>query len=133
MIIVPLPLALKLSWDLNALSVGEDAAASLGASVEKTRIGGITLISLMAAGSICFTGVIGFIGLVSPHVARMCLGTDHRYLIPGAALFGVGLVCLSDAAARSVLAPQILPIGIITSFLGVPFFFWLLIRKKRRP
>jgi iron complex transport system permease protein len=132
MVLIPLPFAIKLSWDLNTLSVGEDAAASLGANVERVRVMGIVIISLMAAGSICFTGIIGFIGLVSPHITRLCLGADHRFLLPGAALFGVGLVSISDALARNILAPQILPIGIITAFLGVPFFFWLLLRKKQR-
>jgi iron complex transport system permease protein len=130
MILVPLPFAIKLSWDLNTLALGEDSAASLGANVTRLRYTGVVIMSLMAAGSICFTGLIGFVGLVSPHITRMCLGTDHRFLIPGSALFGVTLVTLSDTLARSIIAPQILPIGIITSFLGVPFFFWLLLKSR---
>ena len=85
----------------------------------------------MTAGAICFTGVIGFIGLVAPHVARFCLGGDHRLLLPGAAFFGAGLVILSDTVARTLLTPQIIPVGIVTAFLGVPFFFWLLLRRSQ--
>mgnify|MGYP000215562494 CR=1 FL=1 len=114
MILLPVPFALKLSWDLN---------------VRRLRIGGILAASLMAAGAICFTGVIGFIGLVAPHIARLALGAEHRFLIPGAALFGASLVTFSDVLARNICPPQIIPIGILTSFLGVPFFFWLLMRK----
>lgn len=131
MILIPVPFALKLSWDLNALLAGEETAASLGVNVRRLRIGGILAASLMAAGAICFTGVIGFIGLVAPHVARLALGAEHRFLLPGAALFGASLVILSDVLARSVCPPQIIPIGILTSFLGVPFFFWLLMRNTR--
>jgi iron complex transport system permease protein len=130
MILLPVPLALRLSWDLNTLAAGEETAASLGANVHRLRLTGIVLISLMAAGSICFTGLIGFVGLVAPHIARMCLGVEHRFLLPGAAFFGIGLVTVSDALARSIWAPQVVPIGIITSFLGVPFFFWLLLRNN---
>ena len=129
MILLPVPFALKLSWDLNALLVGEETASSLGVNVRRLRIGGILAASLMAAGAICFTGVIGFIGLVAPHIARLALGAEHRFLIPGAALFGASLVTFSDVLARNICPPQIIPIGILTSFLGVPFFFWLLMRK----
>ncbi len=132
MILVPVPFAMKLSWDFNALLAGEETAASLGVNVRRLRIGGIIASSLMAAGAICFTGVIGFIGLVAPHIARLVLGAEHRFLLPGAALFGAVLVLLSDIVARNICPPQILPIGILTSFLGVPFFFWLLLRNTRR-
>ena len=129
MILLPVPFALKLSWDLNALLADEETASSLGVNVRRLRIGGILAASLMAAGAICFTGVIGFIGLVAPHIARLALGAEHRFLIPGAALFGASLVTFSDVLARNICPPQIIPIGILTSFLGVPFFFWLLMRK----
>ena len=127
MILLPLPLALRLAWDFNALAAGEESAAALGVSVRQLRTLGILAASVMTAGAICFTGVIGFIGLVAPHVARFCLGGDHRLLLPGAAFFGAGLVTLADAVARTLLGPQVLPVGIVTAFLGVPFFFWLLL------
>lgn len=131
MILLPLPLVLRLSWDFNSLAAGEECAAALGVSVARLRIIGIITASFMAAGAICFTGVIGFVGLVAPHVARFCLGNEHRFLLPGAMAFGAGLVMLSDAAARALLAPQVIPIGIVTAFLGVPFFFWLLLRHRQ--
>jgi len=131
MILLPAPLLLKLAWDLNALAGGDEAAASLGVDVGRVRLLGIVLSSLMAAGAIAFAGVIGFIGLVAPHAARMCVGSDHRYLFPASALFGAALVTGADAAARTIWAPQVIPIGIVTSFLGVPFFFWLLLRSSR--
>ena len=118
MILLPVPLL-----------AGGETASSLGVNVRRLRIGGILAASLMAAGAICFTGVIGFIGLVAPHIARLALGAEHRFLIPGAALFGASLVTFSDVLARNICPPQIIPIGILTSFLGVPFFFWLLMRK----
>lgn len=131
MVLAPLPLLARLSWDLNALVAGDEAAASLGVEVKRVRVVSVLLISLMAAGSICFTGVIGFIGLVAPHAARLCLGADHRYLFPASALIGAALVVTADAAARTIWAPQIIPIGIVTAFIGVPFFFWLLLRSSR--
>lgn len=131
MILLPVPFILRLSWELNALLAGEETASSLGVNVRRLRIGGIMAASLMAAGAICFTGVIGFIGLVAPHIARLALGAEHRFLLPGAALFGAALVALSDVLARNICPPQIIPIGILTSFLGVPFFFWLLMRNAR--
>lgn len=132
MILLPLPVVLRMAWDFNALSIGEESAAALGVSVTQLRILGILAASFMTAGAICFTGVIGFIGLVSPHIARFCLGGDHRLLLPGAAFFGIGLVTLADALARTLLAPQVIPVGIVTAFLGVPFFFWLLLSHQNR-
>ncbi|MDR1872755.1 MAG: iron ABC transporter permease [Deltaproteobacteria bacterium] len=130
-IIPPLPFALRLSWDLNALVLGEETAQALGVNYHALRLKCIALISLMSAAAICFTGLIGFIGLVSPHIARMFLGSEHRYLMPGAILFGVILVSLSDTLSRTIWSPQVVPIGILTSFLGVPFFLWILLRNKK--
>lgn len=129
MILFPVSFALKLSRDLNALLAGEETASSLGVNVQCLRIGGILAASLMATGAICFTGVIGFIGLVAPRVAHLALGVEHRFLVPGAALFGASLVTFFDVLARNIYPPRAMPIGILTSFLGVPFFSWLLIRK----
>jgi len=131
MVLVPLPLLMKWSWDLNLIMSGDEAAATLGVNVKRLRLSCIVLASFMTAGSICFTGIIGFIGLVAPHITRMLLGSDHRYLLPGSALVGALLVVNADTLGRSLWSPQIIPIGIVTSFIGVPFFAYLLLRKSR--
>jgi iron complex transport system permease protein len=132
MIFPPFPLIISRAWDLNLLMTGDESASSLGVNVSTLRIGGIFLTALMTAGVICFTGVIGFIGLVAPHIARMLIGSDHRFLIPASALLGAILVVGADILSRIIWPPQVIPIGIMTSFLGVPFFFYLLMKKARR-
>ncbi|MGD9124338.1 MAG: iron ABC transporter permease [Desulfarculaceae bacterium] len=131
MVFLPLPLLMRWSWDLNLIMSGDEAAITLGVNVKRLRLSCIVIASLMTAGSICFTGVIGFIGLVAPHITRMVLGSDHRYLLPGSAVVGALLVVNADTLGRMVWSPQIIPIGIVTSFVGVPFFLYLLLRKSR--
>jgi iron complex transport system permease protein len=126
-----LPYLIAKSWDLNALGAGDETAKSLGVNVESTRGIHMVLSSLIIAGIICFTGTIGFIDFVSPHITRMALGGDHRFLLPGSALVGALLLLGADTLARTVLAPAILPVGIVTSFLGVPFFIYLFMQRRR--
>jgi iron complex transport system permease protein len=126
------PYLILRSWDLNALGTGDDTAWSMGVDVENTRVAYTLLASLITAGIICFTGTIGFIDLVSPHIARMALGGDHRFLLPGSALVGALLLLGADTLSRTIMAPAILPVGIMTSFLGVPFFVYLFLQRKRR-
>ncbi len=126
-----IPLIMLKSWDLNALGVGDERAKSLGVNVEQTRIVCFVLASLVTAGIICFTGTIGFIGLVSPHMCRMVIGGDNRYLIPASGLFGAALLLGADTIARTIVAPVILPVGLITSFMGVPLFLYLIMRKRK--
>lgn len=92
---------------------------------------GVTAASLITAGCICFTGVIGFVGLVAPHIVRMTIGSDHCYLIPASGLVGGLLVLTADILANTVWVPHVIPIGIMTSFIGVPFFFYLLMNRTR--
>ena len=125
------PYLLFKSWDINALGAGDETAASLGVNVEKTRVLCMMAVSLITAGVICFTGTIGFIGLVSPHITRMVIGGDHRFLLPASAIIGGLLLLAADTAARTILAPVIMPVGIMTAFLGVPFFVYLFIRRKK--
>ncbi|MFC7046888.1 FecCD family ABC transporter permease [Halobacteriaceae archaeon GCM10025711] len=123
--------AFRLSWDLNAILQGEDVAKSLGVDTLKLRGGGMVAASLVTGVTIAFLGTIGFIGLVAPHIARMLIGSDHKYLIPAAALLGSVLLVASDAIARTVISPTVLPVGIVTSFMGVPLFFYLILRRRR--
>jgi iron complex transport system permease protein len=129
--VICLPYLILKSWDLNALATGDETAQSLGVNVEKTRVIFMMLSSLIAASIICFTGTIGFIDLVAPHIARMVVGADHRFLLPGSALVGALLLLGADTLSRVVLAPAILPVGIMTSFLGVPFFVYLFLQIRR--
>ena len=110
---------------------GDETATSLGVNVEKTRVICMFLVSLITASVTCFTGTIGFIGLVSPHIARMVIGGDHRFLLPASALVGELLLLAADTAARTILAPVIMPVGIMTAFLGVPFFVYLFMKRKK--
>ncbi|MEM2124629.1 MAG: iron chelate uptake ABC transporter family permease subunit, partial [Methanolinea sp.] len=86
--------------------------------------------SLVTASVISFTGTIGFIGLVSPHITRLAIGGDHRYLIVASGLVGSLILLSSDTLGRTILAPQIIPVGIMTSFIGIPFFLYLFVRRK---
>lgn len=131
MILVPIPILLKWSWDLNLLAAGDESAKALGVNVTRIRTLGVVLASLITAGAICFTGVIGFIGLVSPHITRMVIGGDHRFLLPASALTGAVLVLTADTLGRTLWAPQVIPVGIVTSFIGVPFFLYLLMKRTR--
>ena len=126
-----LPYLIIKSWDINAMGTGDETAKSLGVNVERTRVISMMLVSLITASAICFTGTIGFIGLVAPHITRMAIGGDHRFLIPASALVGALILLGADTLARTILAPVILPVGIMTAFLGVPFFVFLFMRRKR--
>ena len=125
-----IPLMWK-SWDVNVMGAGDERAKSLGVNVERTRIYIMIIASLLTADIICFTGCIGFIGLVAPHISRMVIGGDNRFLIPASGLFGAVLLLGADTVARTIIAPVILPVGLVTYLLGGPLFFYLLARRKR--
>lgn len=116
------------AWDYNTLQNGSHTAAGLGVDVTTTRVIGVLASSVIAAVVVSIVGLINFVGLIAPHVARRFVGSDHRDLLPASALVGACLLLASDIIARSVLSPLILPIGAITSILGAPLFLWLLIR-----
>ena len=121
----------KFPWDLNAMSSGDEVAISLGVDPERTRITALVLAALITSSIVAFTGIIGFVCLVGPHMARMMIGSDHRFLLPFSGLTGALLLLMADAVARIVIQPTELPVGIVTSLLGVPFFLHLLIRSRR--
>jgi iron complex transport system permease protein len=118
-------------WDYNALDSGDETAQSLGISVGRVRTVSMLLASLITAVIVSFLGIIGFIGLVSPHMVRRVIGDDQRYLFPGSCLVGGILLLSADTAARLIIAPAVLPVGVLTAFLGAPLFMYLLIRGYR--
>jgi len=124
-----LAVLLALARPLNLLSVGEETAAYLGTRVERTKLLAYGTASLLTASAVAVSGVIGFVGLVVPHVVRMLWGADHRFLLPASVLAGAAFVVLADTLARTAAAPTELPVGVVTAFVGVPFFIYLLRRR----
>jgi iron complex transport system permease protein len=120
----------RFSWQLNAMSAGEDIAVSVGVNVRFVNYFTVIVATLVASVTIAFSGVIGFIGLVCPFLARGLVGFDNRYLIPASALTGGILLTIADLAARTVIQPQEMPVGVITTVLGSPFFIYMLARKN---
>ena len=118
-------------WDYNALDAGEDVAKGLGIDTERTRVLGMVAASSITAVVVSFAGIIGFIGLVAPHMVRRIVGNDHRFLLPGSMLVGALILLASDTVGRSMFAFTI-PVGIITAFIGAPLFLYLLIRGYRK-
>lgn len=117
---------------LNVLLLGEDEAGLLGFHPRRLQPWLIALVALSVSACVAATGVIGFLGLVVPHLLRLCWGPDHRLLLPASALAGAALLCVADAWARTVVAPAELPIGVLTALTGGPFFLWLLLRGRDR-
>jgi iron complex transport system permease protein len=131
-VVVTMVLMMQQSWNINVMSMGGDVATSLGVNSKRVLATNMVLETLATASIIAFTGVIGFVDLIAPHIARMLIGNDHRFLIPCSALVGAFLLLCSDTVARLVLAPTELPVGIVTSLLGVPFFIYILVSKRRQ-
>jgi len=115
---------------LNVLQFGEEQAQQLGIRVQRVRWFTILLATLATAAAVAFAGIIGFVGLVVPHIVRMVWGGDYRRLIPLSMLGGASMLLLTDVVARTVIAPQEVPVGIVTALLGAPFFLWILKRSK---
>jgi iron complex transport system permease protein len=115
---------------LNGLALGEGPAAHLGVPVQKMKNATILTVAAATGAAVAVSGGIGFIGIVVPHLLRLMIGPDHRWLLPNAALLGAILLILADIIARSVVAPAELPIGIVTATLGGPFFLWILMRNR---
>ncbi len=119
-------------WQLTALRLGDERAASLGVNVPRLRRRVFFIVSLLTAGAVAFVGTIGFVGLVAPHLARMLVGEDQRILIPASAVFG-GLLMVGASIASKLLSPgAVVPVGIVTALVGVPFLFALILTGKRR-
>lgn len=120
------------TWDVNVMMIsGDEVAKSLGVNPERERILIMLISAFLTASIISFTGTIGFICLVAPHICRIIIGGDYRYLLPASALFGGALLLTCDTIARTILAPVILPVGVVTNCLGGPMFLYLLIKRKK--
>lgn len=117
-------------WNFNAMESGADTAKSLGVSVDRLILLSMTLCALMAAVSTAFVGCISFIGLIAPHMARRFVGNDYRFLIPASGLMGAVVLVLSELFSRVIVAPSILPIGALTSFLGAPVFLYMIFKRR---
>jgi iron complex transport system permease protein len=125
-----LPTALKWSWDLNTLSMGGDEfAISTGVDPNKIRKNILIVSALMTSIVIAFTGLIGFVGLAAPHMSRLIVGNDFRKLIPCSGLFGAFLMIFADTLGRTLFAPIVIPVGVMLSIIGGPFFMYLLLRR----
>jgi iron complex transport system permease protein len=118
--------------DLNLVSLGEERAAQLGVDTDRFKRRAVALGALLAGAAVSVSGVIGFVGLMTPHLMRLIVGSDHRRLLPAVLLAGPTFLVLADLLARVVLAPQELPLGAVTALLGGPFFLFLLRRERRR-
>ena len=124
-------LALYLAPELNILALGEQTAASLGLPVGRTRLASILAAALLAGAAVSFAGLISFVGLLVPHIARRLVGVDHRVLLPACALLGAIFLLVCDTAARTLFAPYELPVGILLNVIGGVFFLYLLLGRKR--
>lgn len=127
-----LPFSLRNAWAMTLLRSGEEQARSLGVAVERMRLLVLLRVSLLTAAAMAFVGEIGFIGLVAPHIARLMLGEDHRFLLPGSALAGALLLSLSSIASKLLVPGVVLPVGIVTALVGIPLFITLIVGRSRR-
>ena len=121
---------LYLSNDINVLATGEELALSRGVSVTRTKSALFFTTSILVGAVVAVCGPIGFVGMMAPHICRLIIGNDHRYLTPASFLFGGFFLAMCDTVARMVIAPAELPVGVITALLGCPFFLWLLLTNK---
>lgn len=131
MILSGIVLLHRYSWGLNVMLLGEEQAEYLGVNVESVKRGVLVLSSLITAAAVSVSGIIGFVGLIIPHIMRILTGPDHRILFPATTLTGAIFLVFTDTIARTILSPTELPVGIITASFGAPFFIYLL-RKRRR-
>ncbi|MBN3138313.1 FecCD family ABC transporter permease [Pectobacterium punjabense] len=129
-LVVVMPISLMSSWKLTALRLGEDRAVSFGINVRRLRLATLLRISILSAISVAFVGPIGFIGLVAPHIARMIFGEDHRFYLPASALTGALVLSMASVASKNLIPGVIIPVGIVTSLVGVPFFLSIILRHR---
>ncbi len=131
-LVVVSPFSFASSWQLTALRLGEDSAKSYGVAVGRLRFLSLIRISLLTATAVAFVGIIGFVGLVGPHIAKLLIGEDHRFSLPASILSGALVMSLASIASKAVIPGTIMPVGIMTSLIGVPVFIALIFSKKKR-
>ncbi len=131
-LVLTLPLFMRQAWALTALRLGDDKAASMGINVRRRRLHTMLIVSLLPAIPVSFVGTIGFVGLVGPHIARMLVGEDQRFFLPGSVICGALLLSATSVVSKVLIPGAILPIGVITPLVGVPFFFVLIFSNRRR-
>ena len=125
-----LPLLTRRGWALTAMRLGDAKAESMGVRPGRVRLEVLMIVSLLAAISVSFVGTIGFIGLVGPHIARMLLGEDQRFLLPGAALSGALILSVGSVLSKMAIPGTVIPIGIVTAIVGIPFFLYLILSRR---
>ena len=131
-IFIAIPIFIRQAWALTAIRLGDEKAESFGVNVQKIRLRTILIVSLLAAIPVSFVGSIGFIGLIGPHIARMLVGEDQRFFLPASVLSGSLILSMTSVLSKSLIPGAILPIGVITVLVGVPFFFSLIFTSRRR-
>ncbi|MGQ2948525.1 MAG: FecCD family ABC transporter permease [Agrobacterium sp.] len=131
-LVITVPMFMRNAWALTALRLGDDKAASMGINVRQLRLQTMLTVSLLAAIPVSFVGTIGFVGLVGPHIARMLVGEDQRFFLPGSIICGALLLSTTSVISKVLIPGAILPIGVITALVGVPFFFVLIFGNRRR-
>ncbi len=127
---VMMPISMSNSWKLTALRLGEDRATSFGINISRLRLGTLLRISILTALAVAFVGPIAFIGLVAPHIARMMFGEDHRFFLPASALIGALVLSMASITSKNLIPGVIIPVGIVTSLVGVPFFLSIVLRHR---
>ena len=129
--IIRLSMIFIFRWQINLLTLDEEEARSLGINIRKYRLIFIIASTLLSAAAVCLGGLIGWVGLMIPHLARALVGVDYNRLIPASAMLGGGYLILVDDIARSILSME-LPLGVVTSIMGAPFFIYLIIKRRER-
>lgn len=124
------PFSFAAAWPMTALRLGEDRARSFGIHVERLRFWSLLRISLLTGVAVAFVGTIAFVGLVAPHVARLLIGEDHRFFLPASALSGALIMSLASIGSKAIIPGVVVPIGLVTSLIGVPFFLSLILRRR---
>lgn len=130
MFVILFPLSLMNAWKLTAMRLGEERAISFGINVRRLRLTTLLRISILSSLAVAFVGPIGFIGLVAPHIARMVFGEDHRFYLPASALIGAVILSMASVVSKNLVPGVIIPVGIVTSLVGVPFFLSIILRHR---